>query len=343
MADLQVVNNHDGRLEVFGTRGPFHMWQDPTSATGWSNWTWFPSLIATQLAAGRNQDGRLEVFVTDTSGTLFHMWQTAPGSSIWSNNDQWETLGGGHQITQLALGQNADGRLEVFAIDTYGTVFHMWQTAPNTGWSPIWQSLGGGRRVNQVAVGRNQDGRLEVFVTDTSGTVLHLWQISPGGGWANNETWETLGSGYPMAQLTVGQNSDGRLEVFGITTSGAVVHLWQMPAGVWPSTNNWQSLGGPSMDQLVVGQNQVGRLEVFGIDTYGTVLHTWQVPGSGWSSWESLSNAELGGVIAVGQNQDGRLEAFNIRDHLKNPGAALDHCWQLAPNSGWGQWQPLTS
>jgi hypothetical protein len=32
--------------------------------------------------AGRNQDGRLEVFVKGTDGALWHTWQSAP-------NDGW--------------------------------------------------------------------------------------------------------------------------------------------------------------------------------------------------------------------------------------------------------------
>jgi hypothetical protein len=38
--------------------------------------------------------------------------------------------------------QNADGRLEVFGVGTDNVLWHMWQTAPNNGWSG-WVSLGG--------------------------------------------------------------------------------------------------------------------------------------------------------------------------------------------------------
>ena len=39
-------------------------------------------------------------------------------------------------------GRNADGRLEVFARGTDNALWHIWQTAPNNGWSG-WASLGG--------------------------------------------------------------------------------------------------------------------------------------------------------------------------------------------------------
>jgi hypothetical protein len=39
-------------------------------------------------------------------------------------------------------GRNEDGRLEVFARGTDNALWHIWQTAPNNGWSS-WASLGG--------------------------------------------------------------------------------------------------------------------------------------------------------------------------------------------------------
>ena len=70
-------------------------------------------------------------------------------------------LGGGLTST-IAVGGNADGRLEVFVRGTHNALWHNWQTAPNGGWSG-WNSLGGGLTSDPV-VGRNADGRLEVFV-----------------------------------------------------------------------------------------------------------------------------------------------------------------------------------
>jgi len=35
---------------------------------------------------------------------------------------------------------NLDGRFEIFMIDDSGSVFHVWQNAPNNGWSD-WDML----------------------------------------------------------------------------------------------------------------------------------------------------------------------------------------------------------
>ncbi|MBY7125955.1 hypothetical protein ILS93_28305, partial [Bacillus sp. 16GRE42] len=63
----------------------------------------------------------------------------------------WGSLGG--TIDMLAIGKNADGRLEVFARGADRALWHIWQTAPNNGWSN-WGSLGG--TITQLAnVGHN--------------------------------------------------------------------------------------------------------------------------------------------------------------------------------------------
>jgi hypothetical protein len=52
----------------------------------------------------------------------------------------------------LDVGQNADGRLEVFVRGSNGALYHKWQISPNDGWSG-WASLGG--KIDLLAVGQN--------------------------------------------------------------------------------------------------------------------------------------------------------------------------------------------
>ncbi|PQQ42115.1 hypothetical protein C6H65_05690, partial [Photorhabdus luminescens] len=72
-----------------------------------------------------------------------------------------------------AVSRNLDGRLEVFARGTDNALWHIWQTAPNSGWSG-WQSLGHTITSNP-AVYANADGRLEVFARGTDNTLWHIW------------------------------------------------------------------------------------------------------------------------------------------------------------------------
>jgi acylphosphatase len=109
----------------------------------------------------------------------------------------------------------------------------------------------------------------------------HIWQVAPNNGWSG---WASLGGLIDL--LTVGNNQDGRLEVFARGMDQALWHIWQVaPNNGW---SGWGSLGG-QIDLLTVGNNQDGRLEVFARGTDQALWHIWQVaPNNGWSGWDSL-------------------------------------------------------
>jgi len=225
-------------------------------------------------------------------------------------------------VQQAAVGPV--GRLEVFARGSDKAVWHIWQTAPNNGWSG-WASLGGW--VDRITSGRNADGRLELFVRGSDSAVWHNWQTAPGGGWSG---WASLGGWVDL--LAVGRNADGRLEVFARGSDKAVWHNWQTaPGGGW---SGWASLGG-WVDLLTLHQNADGRLELFVRGSNHAVWHNWQTaPGGGWSGW-----ASLGGwvdLITSGRNADGRLEVF-----ARGSDGAVWHNWQTAPGGGWSGWASL--
>ena len=225
-------------------------------------------------------------------------------------------------VRQAATG--TVGRLEVFARGTDKAVWHLWQTAPNNGWSG-WGSVGGW--VDIIKSARNQDGRLELFVRGADKALWHLWQTAPNNGWSG---WASLGGWVDL--IEVSNNADGRLEVFARGSDGAVWHRWQTaPNNGW---SGWASLGG-WIDRLSVAQNADGRIELFGRGSDGALWHKWQTaPNNGWSGW-----ASLGGwidMLDVARNQDGRLEVF-----ARGSDGALWHNWQTAPNSGWSGWASL--
>jgi len=228
----------------------------------------------------------------------------------------------------VMVASNADGRLEAFATGTDYALWHMWQTAPNNGWS-AWASLGG-VLTSDRSVGRNADGRLEAFARGTDGALWHVWQTSPGGAWS---AWASLG-GVITSDPFVAQNLDGRLEVFARGTDDALWHIWQTaPSNGWSA---WASLGGIITTDPVVIQNNDGRMEVFARGTDNALWHIWQTaPNSGWSAW-----ASLGGIIttmpSLNRNADGRLEAF-----VRGTDNALWHIWQTTPGGGWSAWASL--
>ena len=256
---ITVANNQDGRLETFITQDnqgwanvPLqHIWQTAPN-NGWSGWDSLGGNVSGVVVA-QNQDDRLEAFVVglptfNSDGPLLHIWQTAPNNG-WSG---WESLGGSIGRVAVAryfnfrrvpfgngIGQNQDGRLEVFGFDNHRTLFHIWQTGPNNGWSG-WETLSAGYQIIWITVGKNLDGRLEVFGIDTHGTLLHLWQTAPNNGWSD---WAPLGSGYQVGWTTVGQNADGRLEVFPtILTAQCCTYGKRLRAEHGPTGRLWAAV-----------------------------------------------------------------------------------------------------
>ncbi len=178
----------------------------------------------------------------------------------------------------LSVGSNQDGRLEVFARGMDQALWHIWQVAPNSGWSG-WSSLGG--QIDLLSVGSNQDGRLEVFARGMDQALWHIWQVAPNNGWSG---WSSLGGQIDL--LSVGSNQDGRLEVFVRGMDKSLYHIWQVaPGGSW---SGWAQLAG-GIDLLSVGSNQDGRLEVFARGMDQALWHIWQTAANnGWSNWFTM-------------------------------------------------------
>ena len=97
-------------------------------------------------------------------GAVWHRWQKVPNGG-WSS---WDSLGtpfsfdASASLThELEIVRNHDGRLELFAQDFNGGVWHRWQTEPGGGPWAAWASLGRGEARWFKAVARTHpDGRL---------------------------------------------------------------------------------------------------------------------------------------------------------------------------------------
>jgi hypothetical protein len=306
---VAVERNNNGRLEIFRIEAGsvYHDYQLGTNPTdSWSGWISEPQWPrgtfsgSPYIAAGHNQDGRLEIFTQLDAGQQVHAYQLGPnGQGGWSQFVQVAPV----QPTAFAQAwtvandsdgpNHTDGRMEVFAWD--GLYRHLWlvyQTTPNGGWSN-WVDFGGpnGTAGGFPAVARNADGRLEAFVEGTDGALWHRWQNNPGGGWKTNPDWVTLGGSVNSVPAAI-SNTDGRLEVFMRDASGYIVHRWQsVAAGAW-SSSGWQRLGTVNTfaDWVSVGRNADGRLEVFAAQLDGKIYHSYQSSNyaTGWSPWSQL-------------------------------------------------------
>jgi hypothetical protein len=358
-----VARNLDGRLEAFmlGSDAKlYHKWQTAPNS-GWvADWA---SLGEDTLGAGfwsdpsvgRNKDGRLEVFAVTSTGHVEHIWQTAPNSGWVASFDPLPTTFLMKNNIPVAVANNQDGRLEVFARDhpDPGKIVHIGQVAPNSGWAAAWLSLGDTTFTYAPSVGINGDGRLEVFAVKSGGDAWHVWQTAPNSGWVAWNNFKTSTTSPELnGPLAVASNKDGRLEVFGRKFPGyTIIHNWQAaPNSGWAFGDGpWASLGttgsaSPTGDPAV-GRNGDGRLEVFAsaisassVSYGGEVWHTWQTcAGCGWGSFAAIGGFERG-ATSVGQNADARLEVF---DHTGGGCTGIDHAWQVPSASSWSAWGSL--
>ena len=194
-----------------------------------------------------------------TRGSVWHTVQPTPSSAFGS----WSRLGDAAGAGQIAVGSNADGRLEVFAVDTAaGLAWHIAQTAPNGsfgGWSRLFDAAGLTAGPGQITVGSNADGRLEVFTLDTAGHVWHTAQTAPNGDFGG---WSQLGGAVGVGQITVISTSSGSLEVFAVDTAAGMA--WTIfQDGPNGDFEGWVAVGDQlGLGHIAVGKNADDRLEV---------------------------------------------------------------------------------
>lgn len=251
-----------------------------------------------------------------------------------SNWSEWKSLEG--NISQMRVGVNADGRLEIFGFSQAEALLHDYQLSPGGAWSG-WQTLSAPRTISDyLAVAENLDGRIEVFgIGPTDLTVKDIYQTAPNNGWSK---WGSLGAppNTSVGNVVVGRNQDGRLEAIALANDGSVWHKWQnRPNSDW---SGWHNLNNPAgfLHFLVVERDSEGFLQVFTVAADNTVWNISQARNK-WD-WKQLGTPSTKSPIisiSAGRNEDGRVELFvssggNLWHNYEESDARQQVSW-----SGW--------
>ncbi len=276
----------------------------------------------------------MEVFAIDEERNLNWIHQVARDGHEWS---KWNDLGGAVDSPPV-VGQSADGRLEVFAIDTLSRkVKHLWQTNLHAGWS-LWGDLGEGPSAGLVAA-TNADGRIELFGVNESHRLVHCWQRQAGNSVDWSE-WASLG-GAILPGLAAGQNAEGQLEVFAIGAgSNSVQRIVQSAAGDSSHWQSWTNFGGNVVPGITIGQNADGRLGIFAVTNGGFNLqHRWQRDSheDSWSPWIDFGGAAQSAPV-IGRNQDDSLEIFAVDGQNAS---VVNHRRQIIANHDYLSWSSM--
>jgi subtilisin family serine protease len=236
--------NADGRTEMVGITPAGDLWPRGQSAVGSGSWYTWTSMNrpgttgspVVRVVMAYNHSNRLQLFATNLAGQLFYRSQTSPGAAGFGAWTQLGFSGHLHCLTALA---DADGRIEVIALDDAGQVWRNAQTSANdNNWSGFIKLAGFG--VPTIAASRNSNGTLELIGLDAGGGAWHRNQTSAG---ATTWTDWTALPAKTLADIAAHTNTDGRVQVVGVDNLGTV---WQASQTAANSTtyNAWTALPG---------------------------------------------------------------------------------------------------
>lgn len=280
--------------------------------------------LTTSLQAFLNYtSGLLEVLATNISGQVWHTRQAAPNGS-WTAGELLGAPAGLRLVSNLAIGFNVPDPtqsdyscLEVFAVADDGQLWHNRDMGPSKGWSG-WASLiapppGLPSEFSCPILGRNQNGCLAVFVIGIDSSPWIIGQTAPNGGWG---TWSNIPFSSPdgaalsrpiPGSWQVGQNADGRLELFVTAPSAAGVWNVYHACQLTPNGNSWSGWsplmplgagGAVAFRGLLSVANvatNVGELEVSTITSDGGLWTIRQTTPSGpeWNQWRYVYGGGL--------------------------------------------------
>jgi len=294
-----------------------------------------------EIAADVNSLGLIEVFAIGIDGLVYHTVQQNKGDL-----DKWHSWvplneSSGLSFSEIAVGKNNDGFLEVFAIIRLGPpvvqspiVYHTTEIPANAetdrwkGWEPIESpNVIHKSGFEQIAVGKNKDGRLQIMGINSSdgssdGPVLFMEQENTSNIWTGK--WNLLGrDGQQQFKQVIGDNNEnGNFEVFGIGSKDNIVYHQALPGnGKWKSLNETVKF-----KQIKVGKNQDKCLEVYGIglgDEHDNVVYRNVQPepnadAEQWNGpWESLDESfKFDQVEVAFSNLENHLEVFGIHSSV---------------------------
>jgi virginiamycin B lyase len=304
------------------------------------------------------------------------LYETTGAGYVWlglAGTTTWQGLPSGETWSESMFARNVDGRLELFALNDDGNVYHNWQTSVNSGlsgWSG-WNQLGnfpntipasggGAYGAEPACMGQNRDGTLMVFAygngpdggsgcEEGAGQMYFATQTqtTPGGTWSD---WSTIPGCFlssAIGQCSAAQNEDGRVELFVPDQHGHIYHAWQTsPGGWWTDFTELPTLSGGNQLFLPYAWPRTwGILDVYSevqqpASTTNYVYRSWQeTPGGTYSSWTQLSEIDFDlGMIGSPDGQ-GRMFLFSSVWGPGQPGFFVNH--ETYPNGPWTGFQQL--
>lgn len=257
----------------------------------WSNWehmfccekeakVFTPGQVK-QICVDQNTNNTLVLFALTTWGSVYYNQEIPYEISSSFSWTGWNSLGG-TQIKQITSQKSNSGRVVLFAVDSDGAVYHMWQAEPGSqSWSD-WVSLGGTEQ-QKIEVNKNFQGRLFLFSIGGDNRVYEKEQIYPDGVW---QEWTTL-NGSDIKDFSSEISNGGRLTVFALhKNNNALDHVWQYEPG-GQSWSDWVGLGS-GFSFFDAGKLDDGRMILIATNTVEVYYNVQLTSDGAWKGWELL-------------------------------------------------------
>lgn len=252
---------------------------------------------ANLLAAGQTIDGRIAILVqTESNPTVDLIVEAHPEPSGTRTWDPPVNLGmppAAGSLSSLAMGIDAGGRLEVFVVTPAGEVW--------------WKY-------------RNPDRVVEKTIT-YEGRQITVWEKEPPAEpWSD---WLPL-AGQVIAQLTVANNADDRIILFGTDEKGNVYRNEQAkPQSLKPDDwSGWVAMTDHRITDLrgpVAIMDRNDALNLFAVGNWGHTVHCKQNPPAS-ATWGAWSRPGIIGTpvlaLAAGIDGDGLIALAGLDKNL---------------------------
>ncbi|WP_370355051.1 DUF2961 domain-containing protein [Catenulispora sp. EB89] len=328
-----IAKHQDGRVEVFAVNaaGAVNSTVETKPEAPWSPWCGYAlPKTTTQVVSATHLSGRMEDFAVTTSGGILNNFEATP-NGLWSG---WNGFGPPVSatdpitVTSIQVARHDDGRLEVFAVMSDGSIMNKFETSPDSTWS-AWSSFAPPKTAVNATVAMHQNGRLEVFAVSSTGGVQNKYETAADQAWSG---WNGFGPAGTVAEVRAGNHADGRLEVFAVMSDGSIKNIFEkVTNGTWSDWNDYASAG-TAGTALTVAQNADGSLVVLAVNASGALQDDAESgPNGTWNGFAAFGPSS-GTVTEVGAatHHDGRLEVLAVMSD-----GSIQNRYEQSANGAW--------
>lgn len=267
-----------------------------TPGGSWSAWMAAPWVaggptVVMQVTACQQNDGRVQLWVTDQQEQLWSIWQTSPGGgwSAWSGPN-WN--GAAKGLMQICACQQGGARgAQLWGVTMRDGLVSTYQETPGGNWS-AWMAApwvaGGPKTVLEIAAAQQNNGNVQLWALDQQLQIWSIRQTQPGGSWTG---WSGPNWGGSQALKALAATQQGGTRGAQLWVTDQNYQLWstyqETAGGVWTLWNGpgWANAPGPFIQMAAALQNN-GCVQLWGIDQNLAVKSIRQTsPGGGWGSW----------------------------------------------------------